>query len=219
MAAVKKPRGRHWENQETLLLLEKWGDENIQMRLLSCTRKKPIWQEISAFLRAAGYEDRDEDACKTRIHTLVSAYRSYKDECSKTGNGTPKRKPAFFDEVEELLSEKPCTKPKVVVSSSKIAIGDEDREEEEVEGDMENHAPKFPSCSSSVSKMNNNKCKEPEKDASVTGKHSKLSPIGEPDNGLSKNVSIVFTQAPALSANSAIFYFQDGGNEVNNEIS
>ena len=215
MAAVKKPRGRHWENQETLLLLQKWGDENIQMRLLSCTRKKPIWHEISAFLRAAGYEDRDEDACKTRIHPLVSAYRSYKDECSKTGNGTPKRKPAFFNEVEELLSEKPCTKPKVVVSSSKIAIGDEDREEEEVEGDMENHAPNLPSCSSSVSKMNNNKCTEPEKDAFVTGKHSNLSPIGEPDNGLSKNVSIVFTQAPALSANSAIFYFQDGGNEVN----
>ncbi|CAH3112309.1 unnamed protein product, partial [Pocillopora meandrina] len=53
-----------------------------------------------------GYEDRDEDACKTRVHTLVSAYRSYKDECEKTGNGTPKRKPAFFDEVDEFLSKK-----------------------------------------------------------------------------------------------------------------
>lgn len=105
MAAVKKPRGRVWENRETMLLLQKWGDENIQTKLLSCTRKKPIWQEISAFLRAAGYEDRDEDACKTRIHTLVSAYRSYKDECRKKGNGTPKKKPAFFDEVRKALHE------------------------------------------------------------------------------------------------------------------
>ena len=71
MAVVKKTRGRVWENQETMLLLQKWGDENTQVKLLSCTRKKPIWQEISAFLRAAGYEDRDEDACKTRIRTLV----------------------------------------------------------------------------------------------------------------------------------------------------
>ena len=69
MAVAKKTRRRIWENQETLLLLQKWGDENIQMKLISCTRKRPIWQEISDFIRAAGYEDRDEDACKTRVHT------------------------------------------------------------------------------------------------------------------------------------------------------
>ena len=39
MAVAKKTRGRIWENQETLLLLQKWGDENIQMKLISCTRK------------------------------------------------------------------------------------------------------------------------------------------------------------------------------------
>ena len=87
MAVVKNTRGRVWENRETKLLLQKWGDENAQIKLLSCTSKKPIWREISAFLQAAGYEDRDEDAYKTRIHTLVSAYRSYKDGCRKTGNG------------------------------------------------------------------------------------------------------------------------------------
>ena len=76
--SAKKTHGRVWENQETLLLLQKWGDENIQMKLIFCTRNRPIWQEISDFIRAAGYEDRDEDACKTRVHTLVSAYRSYK---------------------------------------------------------------------------------------------------------------------------------------------
>ena len=61
-----------------------------------------------------------------------SAYRSYKDEWEKTGNGTPKRKPAFFDEVDEFLSKKPCTKPKVVVNSSKIII-EADNEEEDNE--------------------------------------------------------------------------------------
>lgn len=164
MAAVKKTRGRVWENRETMLLLQKWGDENIQIKLLSCTRKRPIWQEISAFLRAAGYEDRDEDACKTRIHTLVSAYRSYKDECRKTGNGTPKKKPAFFEEVDEFLSEKPCTKPKVVVNSAQIIIGD-GAEESEEEGDenVENVVPNLPSCSSSDSN-NNNKASESKKD-------------------------------------------------------
>ena len=127
MAAETKTRGRVWEHQETLLLLEKWGDDNIQLQLDSCTRKKPIWLEIAAYLRAAGYEDRDDCSCKTRIHTLISAYRSYKDECSKTGNATPKKKPAFFDEVDELLSDKPCTKPKVIIKSATISIdGDND---------------------------------------------------------------------------------------------
>ena len=31
---------------------------------------------------ACGYEDRDGEACKTRLHTLVTAYRQYKDELS-----------------------------------------------------------------------------------------------------------------------------------------
>ena len=191
MAAVKKFRRRVWENRETMLLLQKWGDENIQTKLFSCTRKKPIWQEISAFLRAAGYEDRDEDACKTRIHTLISAYRSYKDECRKTGNATPKKKPAFFDEVDEYLSGKPCTKPKSIVNSSQIVIGDGTGDcEEESKGNVEN----VPNLTSSSSSNNNNnkdlnkasKCPEPKKDASVTctGELSKkLSPIGGPDNG------------------------------------
>ncbi|XP_068723721.1 uncharacterized protein [Montipora capricornis] len=129
MAAETKTRGRIWEHKETLLLLEKWGDENIQLQLKSCTRKKPIWLEIAAYLRAAGYEDRDDGSCKTRIHTLISAYRNYKDECSKTGNATPKKKPAFFDEVDEFLSDKPCTKPKVIIQSATISIDGVDDEE------------------------------------------------------------------------------------------
>ena len=83
--AVRKVRGRRWEDRETKLLLEKWGDENIQLRLKSCTRKKPIWLEMGDFLRACGYEDRDGEACKVRLHTLVTTYRQYKDECNKDG--------------------------------------------------------------------------------------------------------------------------------------
>ena len=93
------------------------------------------------------YKDRDEDACKTRIHslilhsrihTLVRAYRSYKEECEKTRNGTPKRKPAFFDEVDEFFSKKPYSKQKVVVNSSKIIIEADNEEDHE---NIENYDP------------------------------------------------------------------------------
>ncbi|XP_044165510.1 uncharacterized protein LOC122949479 [Acropora millepora] len=113
MAAPKKMRGRTWEERETRLLLEKWGDENIQLRLKSCTRKRPIWQEIGDFLMACGCEDREGEACKTRLHTLVTAYRQSKDELKKTGNATPSKKPPFFDELDKILSDNPSTQPKV----------------------------------------------------------------------------------------------------------
>ena len=41
MATETTTPGRVWEHKETILLLEKWGDENIQLQLKSCARKKP----------------------------------------------------------------------------------------------------------------------------------------------------------------------------------
>ena len=101
MAAISRKRGRTWEHSETVLLLEKWGEDNIQERLKTCSRKKPIWEEISVFLQAAGSEDRDCEACKTRIHMLVNAYRQYKDQCSRSG----------------ILACKPATKPAFIINS------------------------------------------------------------------------------------------------------
>ena len=116
MAAAKKVRGRTWEDRETRLLLEKWGDENVQLRLKSCTRKKSIWQEIGDFLMACGYEDRDGEACKTRLHTLVTAYRQYKDELKKTGNATT-------SELDKILSDKPSTQSKIVIKFDNNCYG------------------------------------------------------------------------------------------------
>ena len=36
-------------------------------------RKKKIWDDVVMFVKACGYEDRDEEMCKARIHTLTSA--------------------------------------------------------------------------------------------------------------------------------------------------
>ena len=134
MAAPKKVRGRTWEDRETALLLEKWGEENVQQKLRSCTRKKPIWQEIGDFLMASGYEDRDGEACKTRLHTLVTAYRQYKDELKKTGNATPSKKPPFFNELEKILSGKPSTQPKVVINSTTVVPASSCEESENIGG-------------------------------------------------------------------------------------
>ena len=39
-------------------------------------RKTKIWDDMAIFMRACGYEDRDGEMCKTRIHTLASAHRT-----------------------------------------------------------------------------------------------------------------------------------------------
>ena len=131
MAAPKKVLGRTWEDRETRVLLEKWGDENVQLRLKSCTRKKPIWQEIGDFLMACGYEDRDEEACKTCLHTLVTAYRQYKDELKKTRNAPPSKKPPFLDELDKILSDTPSTQPKVVINLTTIVTASSRKDESE----------------------------------------------------------------------------------------
>ena len=114
----------------TMVLLENWGEENIQERLKECTRKKPIWVEISNFLKASGYEDREFAACKTRIQTLVSAYRAYKDQSGKTGTATSKI-PPFFEELDGVLSDKPATKPLLLLNSGKF----QQEQGEDVEND------------------------------------------------------------------------------------
>ena len=92
------------------------------------------------------YQDRDRVACKTRLHTLVTAYRQYKDELKKTRNAAPSKKPPFFDELDKILSDKPSTQPKVVINSTKIvtALSCED-ESENIE-----IIPKGSSSSSSI---------------------------------------------------------------------
>ena len=95
---------------------------------------------------ACGYEDRDGEACKTRLHTLVTAYRQYKDELNKMGDATPSKKPPFFDELDKILSNEPSTQPKVVINSTASSCEDESENIEII--------PKGSSSSSSSSDNN-----------------------------------------------------------------
>ena len=146
-------RGRTWEKEKTVILSEKWGEDNIQQRLKECTRKKPIWQESNNFLSASGYDERDCDSCKTRIHTLISVYRGYRDALSRSGNATPKKKAPFFEEIDEILSDKPATRPVIVLSSTSL----ESAQSKETElKDVGEKSPQ-PSCSYPTSEKENRK--------------------------------------------------------------
>ena len=62
-----------------------WGQPDIQEHPKVCTRKRPIWEELSVFVRAEGYEDHDYAQSQTRMKTLTSAYWRFIDGQRKTG--------------------------------------------------------------------------------------------------------------------------------------
>ena len=103
-------QSRHWEENETRILVSKCSEENIQERLKSCTGKKPIWKEVSVFSNASGY-DRDDKCCKVKIHTLLSAYRNFNDTKRRITGTVPQKKPPCFEEIDAVLGDKPTTIP------------------------------------------------------------------------------------------------------------
>ena len=113
----KTKRSRHWDEKETEILVSKWSEENIQERLKSCTRKKAIWKEISNFLNASDY-DRDDESCKVRIHTLITAYRNYRDVKRNSTGAAPPKMPPCYEEIDNILGDKPTTLPSHLISSS-----------------------------------------------------------------------------------------------------
>lgn len=106
------------------------------------------------FLNACSYEDRDSEACKIRLHTLVAPYRQCKRETNKTGNGTPGKKSPFFDKLDEVLSDKPNTLPKCVIKSTKIVKASccELNEDHKLQGENNMNIPSTNAKNSSAAK-------------------------------------------------------------------
>ena len=103
----KTKRSRHLEENETRILVSKWSGGNIQELLKSCTRKKPIWKEVSIFLRASGY-DRDDERCVVRIQT---AYRNFNDTKRRSTGTALQKKPPCYEEIDAVLGDIPTTMP------------------------------------------------------------------------------------------------------------
>ena len=169
MAAVKIPHGRVWKNGEAILLLQKWRDikTNKQTRLLSCPRRKSIWQEISVFLRAMLYENRCEDGCKTK-NTYFSRrlYRAYKNKCGKTGKGTSKKKPAYGglrrSRRPSSHQESPAASQRLLSILPKLALQTVQESKEESKGNVENVVSHLSSNSTGNNKKAT-KCLEPKR--------------------------------------------------------
>ena len=78
-------RGATWSIEEVELLLDLWGEEEVQRQLDGSTRNSHIFDNIVKRLLAAGYT-RTASQCRVKIKALKREYRVIKDHNNKSGN-------------------------------------------------------------------------------------------------------------------------------------
>ena len=73
-----------WSDEETIKLVELWGEEEIQALLEGCTRNKHVYDKIARGMGEAGYE-RTGVQCRDKIKKLKADYKKVKDSNDETG--------------------------------------------------------------------------------------------------------------------------------------
>ena len=78
-----------WSKEETLRLIEIWGDDRIQAQLGGVHRNQEVFTKIAREMSASGLE-RTIQQCRDKLKKLKSEYRKLKDEQGKTGESKRK---------------------------------------------------------------------------------------------------------------------------------
>ena len=68
--------GSTWSKEETLKLIEIWGQEHIQKQLQECKRNQTVYtyEEVAKEMREAGYE-RTYQQCRDKIKKVKGEYK------------------------------------------------------------------------------------------------------------------------------------------------
>ncbi|KAL0962925.1 hypothetical protein UPYG_G00347210 [Umbra pygmaea] len=106
-AAVGLPDDRKkipWADGETMILLDLWGDDNVQHNLKRCPHNGHIYSEISEKLNFRGFY-RTAEQCHTRIKRLKSSYRQCQESISSSGTERVDFK--FYDILKQILERQP----------------------------------------------------------------------------------------------------------------
>ncbi|XP_071358596.1 uncharacterized protein [Trachinotus anak] len=122
-----------WSDKETVILLEIWGDPQVQQSLRRYPHNGHIFTEISEKLSAHGYS-RSADQCHTRIKRLKANYRQCQENMSSSGTDRVDFK--FYDLLEQILEKQPSTSATVVTDSIEISEDSNSESVTETDGDI-----------------------------------------------------------------------------------
>ncbi|XP_051976518.1 uncharacterized protein LOC127638813 [Xyrauchen texanus] len=106
-----------WSDAETLILLQLWGDEQVQQNLQRCPHNGHIYSEISAKLNVHGYP-RSAEQCQTRIKRLKISYRQCRERI-----GSPEAEHIdfkFYDLMENIFQKNSSLKASGVPDNESI---------------------------------------------------------------------------------------------------
>ena len=115
MSEMSTGAGTTWSKEETLKLIEVWGQEAIQKQLQECKRNQTVYEEVAKEMREAGYE-RTYQQCRDKIKKLKGEYKKEKDKQGRTGEGRTSWD--YFDAMDAVLGHRPATRPPVVIDTS-----------------------------------------------------------------------------------------------------
>ncbi|XP_077356983.1 uncharacterized protein LOC144004011 isoform X2 [Festucalex cinctus] len=121
-----------WADKETIILLELWGESQIQQNTKGFPPNVHIFSEISDKLSVHGFT-RTAEQCHTRIKRLKTSYWQCRDNMSTSG--TDKVNFKFFDLMEQILDKRPSTSTAVVTDPIEISEDSNSNSVTETEGE------------------------------------------------------------------------------------
>ena len=110
-----------WSDTETQLLVTLWSDANVQGQLENHSiRNNVVFEKLAKGMLDSGFQ-RNGKQCQSKIKHLKEKYRNYKDKVARSGAGGA-RSPKFFGEIDEVLGNKPQTRPTFLLDSGNFEV-------------------------------------------------------------------------------------------------
>ncbi|XP_020494456.1 uncharacterized protein zgc:113263 isoform X1 [Labrus bergylta] len=122
-----------WSDKETIILLELWGDQQVQKSMRRYPHNGHIFTEISQKLNANSYS-RSPDQCHTRIKRLKANYRQCRENMSSSGSDRVDFK--FYDLLEQILDKQPSTSSTIITDSIEISEDSNSESVTETDGEV-----------------------------------------------------------------------------------
>lgn len=116
-------KSKQWSEEETQCFLALWSSAEVQAKLESASRTKPVFQGIQTQMEAHGYS-RTVDQLLNKLKKLKKDYRDQKRELARSGSGRPKRSSAFFhfDVLDSVLGDRPANNATGALNSATAAL-------------------------------------------------------------------------------------------------
>lgn len=102
-------KGALWSRDEVEFLLEIWADDAIQDELEKTHKNSKIYSKIRDVLNSRGF-NRTTEQCRDKIKKMRCQYLKIRDAIRRSRSSLDEKDKMFwFDAVDKILSQKPCS--------------------------------------------------------------------------------------------------------------